>query len=395
MSNHIDIEYKSFKSKVILFLKGFSMGTADIIPGVSGGTIALISGIYEHLILALSSINPKEILLFLKKIFTRNSNIQTKIPIVFLIVLVSGIASGILSMSRIIPFLMDEYPFYTYSLFFGLILFSVTIPYKKMDHGTIEYILITIFAIFTFILTDIEPYKGFYVQLELNEHTKKVKIDDSGKFQFELPNHLANQITMYIFKDQKTLLSITTIEPDKNISLDLDEISFFMRTKQQKDNIEVKGYISHKTGFSFLGSMAGKYLWIFFVASVAICAMILPGISGAYMLVLFGEYQNILKALYERQLDIIFVFILGIVVGILSFVRLLKYLLQKYHSYTMAALTGFLVGSLNKIYPMKYIGHKPEVKEILLAISIAIGGALLLYLLEKLSSKIGDPEPPV
>jgi len=395
MSNHIDVEYKSFKSKVILFLKGFSMGTADIIPGVSGGTIALISGIYEHLILALSSINPKEILLFLKKIFTRNSNIQTKIPIVFLIVLVSGIASGILSMSRIIPFLMDEYPFYTYSLFFGLILFSVTIPYKKMDHGMIEYILITIFAIFTFILTDIEPYKGFYVQLELNEHTKKVKIDDSGKFQFELPNHLANQITMYIFKDQKTLLSITTIEPDKNISLDLDEISFFMRTKHQKDNIEVKGYISHKTGFSFLGFMVGKYLWIFFVASVAICAMILPGISGAYMLVLFGEYQNILKALYERQLDIIFVFILGIVVGILSFVRLLKYLLQKYHSYTMAALTGFLVGSLNKIYPMKYIGHKPEVKEILLAISIAIGGALLLYLLEKLSSKIGDPEPPV
>jgi len=141
--------------------------------------------------------------------------------------------------------------------------------------------------------------------------------------------------------------------------------------------------------------MVGKYLWIFFVASVAICAMILPGISGAYILVLFGEYQNILKALYERQLDIIFVFILGIVVGILSFVRLLKYLLQKYHSYTMAALTGFLVGSLNKIYPMKYIGHKPEVKEILLAISIAIGGALLLYLLEKLSSKIGDPEPPV
>lgn len=395
MSNHIDVEYKSFKSKIILFLKGFSMGTADIIPGVSGGTIALISGIYEHLILALSSINPKEILLFLKKILTRNSNIQTKIPIVFLIVLVFGIASGILSMSRIIPFLMDEYPFYTYSLFFGLILFSVTIPYKKMVHGMIEYILITIFAIFTFILTDIEPYKGFYVQLELNEHTKKVKIDDSGKFQFELPNHLANQITMYIFKDQKTLLSITTIEPDKNISLDLDEISFFMRTKQQKDNIEVKGYISHKTGFSFLGFMVEKYLWIFFVASVAICAMILPGISGAYMLVLFGEYQNILKALYERQLDIIFVFILGIVVGILSFVRLLKYLLQKYHSYTMAALTGFLVGSLNKIYPMKYIGHKPEVKEILLAISIAIGGALLLYLLEKLSSKIGDPEPPV
>ncbi len=395
MSNHIDLEYKSLKSKIILFLKGFSMGTADIIPGVSGGTIALISGIYEHLILALSSINLKEILLFLKKIFTRNPNIQTKIPLFFLIVLISGIASGILSMSRIIPFLMEEYPFYTYSLFFGLILFSVSIPYKKMSHGMMEYILITIFAIFTFILTDIEPYKGFYVQLEFNEHTKRVKIDDSGKFQFELPNHLANEITMYIFKDQKTLLSLTSIEPDKNISLDLDEISFFMRTKQQKDNIEVKGYISRKTGFSFLGSMAGKYLWIFFVASVAICAMILPGISGAYILVLFGEYQNILKALYQKQLDIIFVFILGIVIGILSFVRLLKYLLKKYHSYTMAALTGFLVGSLNKIYPMRYISHKPELKEILLAITIALVGALLLYLLEKLSYKIGDPEPPI
>ena len=395
MSNHIDVEYKSLKSKIILFLKGFSMGSADIIPGVSGGTIALISGIYEHLILALSSINLKEILLVLKKIFTRNPSIQTKIPLAFLIVLVFGIASGILSMSRIIPFLMEEYPFYTYSLFFGLILFSITIPYKKMDHGMIEYILITIFAIFTFILTDIEPYKGFYVQLELNEHTKKVKIDDSGKFQFELPNHLANEITLYIYKDQKTLLSITTIEPDKNISFDLDEISFFMRTKQQENSIEVKGYISYKTGFSFLGSVIGKYLWIFFVASVAICAMILPGISGAYILVLFGEYQNILKALYEKQIDIIFAFVLGIMIGILSFVRLLKYLLQKYHSFTMAALTGFLFGSLNKIYPMRYISHRPELREIFLAISIAILGALLLYLLEKLSYKIGDPEPPV
>lgn len=394
MSNHIDKEYKSIKAKLILFFKGFSMGAADIIPGVSGGTIALISGIYEHLIFALSSINAKEVIQFLKSLIRKSQN-KSNIPFVFLITLVAGIGTGILSMSRIIPFFMEEYPFYTYSLFFGLILFSIFIPYKKMEHGIIEYILIIVFAIIIFFITSINPYKNFYIQIEISDQIKTIKIDDSGKFQFIIPANQAENLTIYLQKNQKNLLTITTFEPDKHFSIEQDSISLFLRTKSHQEFLEVKGNLSQKGFFYILEKGIGKYIWIFFVASIAICAMILPGISGAYILVLFGEYQNILKALYEKQIDILFVFILGIVTGILSFVRLLKYLLQKYHSYTMAVLTGFLVGSLNKIFPGRYIDHKPETNEILIAIFIAFVGGILLFLLEKLSQKIGDPEPPI
>jgi uncharacterized membrane protein len=395
MSNHIDIEYKSAKSKFILFFKGFSMGVADVIPGVSGGTIALISGIYEHLIFAISTINYKSILTLIKNVFRINTSEKSSIPFIFLITLISGIGTGILLMSKIIPYLMEEFPFYTYSLFFGLILFSITIPYKKMDHGYIEYILMFLFALFLFLITEISPFKNFNVKIEIQNELKELKIDDSGKFNYFIPENQLKDITLYINHKNESLLKITSIEKDQNLYFEGKDINVFLRTKTYQDKLEIKGTLNKKGYLELIKKGWGKYLWIFFVASIAICAMILPGISGAYILVLFGEYQNILKALYDKQFDIILVFILGIVTGILSFVKLLKYLLENYHSYTMAALTGFLIGSLNKIFPGRYLSTNYTTKEIIIGILIIFLGAFLLYLLEKISQKIGDPEPPI
>jgi uncharacterized membrane protein len=298
-------------------------------------------------------------------------------------------------MSKIIPYLMEEFPFYTYSLFFGLILFSITIPYKKMDHGYIEYILMFLFALFLFLITEISPFKNFNVKIEIQNELKELKIDDSGKFNYFIPENQLKDITLYINHKNESLLKITSIEKDQNLYFEGKDINVFLRTKTYQDKLEIKGTLNKKGYLELIKKGWGKYLWIFFVASIAICAMILPGISGAYILVLFGEYQNILKALYDKQFDIILVFILGIVTGILSFVKLLKYLLENYHSYTMAALTGFLIGSLNKIFPSRYLSTNYTTKEIIIGILIIFLGAFLLYLLEKISQKIGDPEPPI
>ncbi len=395
MSNHIDAEYRNLKNKVILFFKGYSMGAADIIPGVSGGTIALISGIYEHLIRAISSIKPKQIILLIKKILKPDSSIQTEIPITFLIVLVTGIGIGILSMSRLIPYLMEEYTFYTYSFFFGLILFSITIPYKKMDHGIIEYILMIIFAIILFIITDYNPYKNFSVYYKIGEKIIKSRLDDSGKFKFNVSENQFHQLTIQIVNNYTTVETINDLKINSHFIKQNDGISIFLQTKTINNNdVEIKGSISKKYTLFRETSIWVRYLWVFFVAAIAICAMILPGISGAYILVLFGEYQNILKALYQIEIDIILTFLLGIITGLLSFVRLLKYLLEKYHSYTMAVLTGFLIGSLNKIFPLKYISEI-NTKEITISIIIILMGSIILYILEKLSVKLGDPEPPI
>ena len=85
---------------------------------------------------------------------------------------------------------------------------------------------------------------------------------------------------------------------------------------------------------------------IFISGLIAICAMILPGISGSFLLLLLGQYQYMLNALNSRNLVEIFVFGIGAVIGILGFSKLLNYLLERYESATMAFLIGIMVGTL-------------------------------------------------
>jgi putative membrane protein len=93
--------------------------------------------------------------------------------------------------------------------------------------------------------------------------------------------------------------------------------------------------------------------YIFLSGALAICAMILPGISGAFILVLLGAYQPVMTAVKNLDVKIILVFMAGCVVGLLSFSKLLKYLFAHYKAIVLALLSGFLIGSLLKIWPWK------------------------------------------
>ena len=95
--------------------------------------------------------------------------------------------------------------------------------------------------------------------------------------------------------------------------------------------------------------------YLFLSGALAVCAMILPGISGSFILVLLGSYKAILDAVHERKLIEVATVALGAVVGLLSFARLLKWLFQHYRTATLALLTGFILGSLNKIWPWKKV----------------------------------------
>lgn len=95
-------------------------------------------------------------------------------------------------------------------------------------------------------------------------------------------------------------------------------------------------------------------LWfVFLTGVVAICAMILPGISGAFILLLMGKYSFMIQAITELNILVIIVFGLGAVIGLLSFSNILSWLLHHYKSLTIALLSGFMVGSLNKVWPWK------------------------------------------
>lgn len=149
-------------------------------------------------------------------------------------------------------------------------------------------------------------------------------------------------------------------------------------------------------------------LFLSLAGAIAICAMILPGISGAFILVLLGAYKTILTAVDDRDLKTIATVGLGAIVGLLSFSKILKWLFSNYKNYTLAALTGFIIGSLNKIWPWKETltwrtnSHGVKVPfnqvsvspfsfegdpQIPFAVLLALIGFLLILLMEKLAVK--------
>ncbi|WP_026956090.1 DUF368 domain-containing protein [Algoriphagus vanfongensis] len=97
-------------------------------------------------------------------------------------------------------------------------------------------------------------------------------------------------------------------------------------------------------------------IWFTFVAgAIAICAMILPGISGSFILLILGKYETILQAVSDKDFLTLGVFASGCIVGILSFSRLISFLLRKFYSTTIGLLSGFMLGSINKLWPWKVV----------------------------------------
>ena len=106
------------------------------------------------------------------------------------------------------------------------------------------------------------------------------------------------------------------------------------------------------TGLPSLAANSNPY-YLLFAGALAICAMILPGISGSFILVILGAYKTLSDAFNDFDLKKIALFAIGAIVGLLSFSHILKWLFKNYHNTTLAILTGFIFGSLNKIWPWK------------------------------------------
>lgn len=161
-----------------------------------------------------------------------------------------------------------------------------------------------------------------------------------------------------------------------------------------------------KTGLGFLLGVAlafyitvatpaetpSHFLFIFLCGAIAICAMILPGISGSFILVLLGKYFFIMEAVKTLDLKVIAIFGIGACVGITSFSRLLSYALSHMRNITLAVLSGFMLGSLNKVWPWKETieGVEQNIAPnafVWQAVCLALLGFVMVYGIEKISSK--------
>lgn len=139
---------------------------------------------------------------------------------------------------------------------------------------------------------------------------------------------------------------------------------------------------------------------LFLSGAIAICAMILPGISGAFILVLLGKYAHVLAAVKNFDILTIVLVGLGAFVGLLSFARFLRWLLKRNHDLIVAILTGFMVGSLRKVWPWKSLepinativretNYFPTAwsGEVIAAMIVMLAGVLLVLIVEYFANR--------
>jgi len=151
--------------------------------------------------------------------------------------------------------------------------------------------------------------------------------------------------------------------------------------------------------------------FIFLSGAIVICAMILPGISGSFILVLLGKYQYILGAVNNRDFITLGIFAMGATIGIITFAQVLSWLFKRYHNVTIALLTGLMLGSLRKVWPWKETiatildrhGQPIPIQqanvlpttftpEVAFAIGLAAFGFILVFALESIAARQTEPE---
>tara|TARA_B100001540_G_scaffold276182_1_gene262838 strand:- start:104 stop:1018 length:915 start_codon:yes stop_codon:yes gene_type:complete len=241
-----------------VYLRGVLMGAADIVPGVSGGTIAFITGIYDTLLASIRAVD----LVFLRKVLRLDiTGAWRHVNGGFLLALVLGIATSILTLARLIEWLLHAHPVLLWAFFFGLILASALVLLREVRGWTAPRLLCLLAGTGIALCIALSPV----LQLE--------------------------------------------------------------------------------------AGLAG----VFLAGFLAICAMILPGISGSFILVLLGMYSTVLAAVNNLDIALLLVLMVGAVSGLLCFSRLLHCLLRRFHQPTMALLTGFLFGSLAVVWPWKRV----------------------------------------
>ncbi|CAN5547660.1 DUF368 domain-containing protein [soil metagenome] len=242
---------------VVHFGQGLMMGSADVIPGISGGTVALIVGIYERLIEAVRGGTSLPYVLA-RRGLGKAATAFREIEWGFALPLGMGIITAIVVGARFIPGIMEAYPVESRALFFGLVLASLAIPWRRAGEVRLPgYALAFAAAVIAFVLVGLPVTHGG----------------------------------------------------------------------------------------------APSLFRVFATAAVAICAMILPGVSGAFLLKVLGMYEAALAAISAADVVFVGVFMLGAFTGLALFSKILSWLLTEYPERTMIVLVGLLAGSLRALWP--------------------------------------------
>ena len=330
-----------------IFGCGICMGAADIVPGISGGTVAFIIGIYEDLLNSISTFDT----VACKLLFTGQIRaLFKKISWRFLLALLLGVAFSFVTLAKYFTFLLNHelYRTYLYSAFMGLVIGSLFFCYKQLSAWSVKsFCSFFLGALIAYSLSGADlmqkNHEVLYdvpVRHELFAHDTRVQLHEKKPVNYDMASH--------------TLKGVPA---------------------SQLSGMVAKGFLSEESVIECHGQkMVLSSVWHhatpplvdFFVMGcgvMAICAMLLPGISGSYLLTVLGMYGTILGALVDwlhglqhatfdwNAFRILFSMVCGIVIGATLFSRVVSYLLAQFREMTLAALVGFMVGALRAVWP--------------------------------------------
>lgn len=344
--NHMTVDAKPPLNTMWDWLRvtlcGICMGAADILPGISGGTMAFIMGFYEDLLTSIKSLNGRSFMLLLTFQFRQFFRV---VGWEFLLALVTGIAISFITLSHIVDYLLghEVYRVYLYAGFLGLIAASVVFCAKLIEVWKWRHFAaLAAGAAIAFTLTD-----GF-LQGPVNEPLYNVSIGhtlDAPK----VPLQNYNTTTKMLMNVPETTLSAMLA---KEVITSGTPVYSHQQQKMAVAGDYVDGHF-HR----------GIDWWIVCCGAIAISAMLLPGISGSYLLTILGMYPVVIGALADfihgvkhsyvdsEALLILVSMMMGIVAGALVFSHVVSWLLTRYHNMTVAALTGFMIGAFRSVWP--------------------------------------------
>jgi len=294
------------------------MGAANVVPGVSGGTIALITGIYERLINALKSFDPQALNLLFKRRF---ADFWQHVDGNFVSALFAGVLISIVTLARLLEYLLVRFEVPTMGFFFGLILLSVFSVGKTVSRWSPACLLA-------------------------------------------------------LLAGAAIAVGIAVLAP---------------------------------------ASENSSFLYVFACGVVAICSMILPGLSGSFVLIVMGNYALVLRAISTADLSGLLPLAIGCAVGLIAFSHVLAWIFRRFRDQTIALMTGFIVGSLAIIWPWKtaitttIAREGKAAKEVIsgyqwalpdlansvtwLALAAMLAGAALIWLVERVSAAESEALP--
>ena len=357
-------------------LRGVCMGLADVIPGVSGGTVALILGIYPRLINAVGSVGSgmlrrlrvRSFRALLKEGFREPARLGDAPEgteaghILLLGSVVAGVVPAILAGAQVLPPLLSSHPEQMRGLFLGLVLASVTIPARQIGRRSpSRWLLACVAALST----------AWFAGLP-EPSTRHAR----GRVTLEFAAPLASEVRLTPGNLTLVALGARAAIPMWNTACSgartatpgatTLEVEVVARMAGRAGNLPagsirmVEGPVEI-TAVSQPAALTGgrdpSLAYVFVGGALAVSAMVLPGVSGSFVLLLLGLYHFVLHspalALQGdlRAAIVVATMLAGMAFGLLTFTRVLKALFARWREATLAVLVGLMVGSLRKLWP--------------------------------------------